>query len=259
MLKRMIGLLMPVALLASAGCSHMNAYTGAAAGAGLGSGIGAAVWAGAVTGSTTLAGAGVGALGLGLAGALIGNHIQVSALKDQIASLEAERDSLKAALDAANAENESLRARIAELEAEIAALRARIAELEAGVPGRVEAARFTVANDILFAPGKANLTAEGKAVLDAVASDIASNHGGKPVAVEGHTDSDPISASGWKSNWELGAARALAVLHYLEDSHGIAGAHMSATTYSFHKPVADNDTAEGKALNRRCEIVVYEK
>jgi chemotaxis protein MotB len=75
--------------------------------------------------------------------------------------------------------------------------------------------------------------------------------------VEGHTDSDPIRHSGWKSNWELGAARSLTVLHYLADKAGVDPAMMSAATFSKYQPVAGNDNAQGKAQNRRAVIVIY--
>lgn len=254
-IKRLIACVLPLVLLATAGCSSMNAYSGAAVGAAAGAGVGAAVYSAAVTGSTTLEGVTVGLLGGGLAGALVGNYLEVSRLKDRIAELERERDDLKAQLEAALAENASLKARIAELEAELARCREELGRQPAG---RVEKARFTLANDILFAPGKAKLTSEGEAALDAVLEKLTSEHAGHQVSVEGHTDSDPIRSSGWKSNWELGAARAMAVLHHLSDVHGVSTANISASTFADTRPAGDNATDEGKAANRRVEIVVYE-
>jgi flagellar motor protein MotB len=130
-----------------------------------------------------------------------------------------------------------------------------IREVIVEVPAERE--RYELDTDTLFAPGKDILTAEGKAKLDAAVADIREKHAGNRINIEGHTDTDPIKESNWKSNWELGAARALAVLHYLEDHHGVEGRLLSATTFSYHQPVAGNDTSEGKAQNRRASIVIY--
>lgn len=126
---------------------------------------------------------------------------------------------------------------------------------EVPVPVR-ELERYSIPTDLLFAPGKDILTDAGKAELDRAAAEIKDKYPGQEISIEGHTDTDPIVVSKWKSNWELGAARGLAVLHYLEDTHGIQGNLLSATTYAYHQPVAGNDTAEGKAQNRRAEIVI---
>ncbi|PIP18961.1 MAG: hypothetical protein COX41_05460, partial [Candidatus Omnitrophica bacterium CG23_combo_of_CG06-09_8_20_14_all_41_10] len=76
------------------------------------------------------------------------------------------------------------------------------------------------------------------------------------VAVEGHTDNDPIKYSGWKSNWELSSGRALAVLHYLVDECKVEPQRLSANGYGEYHPVAPNDTPQNKQKNRRVEIVI---
>ncbi len=114
-------------------------------------------------------------------------------------------------------------------------------------------------NDVLFAPGSARLTQRGAQSLDRVAQTIKCQLPHRMIYVEGHCDSDPIVYSGWRSNWELGAARALAVVHYLQDVHGIEGRRLAATTYSYYQPMADNDWAEGRQENRRAELVIYMK
>jgi chemotaxis protein MotB len=81
----------------------------------------------------------------------------------------------------------------------------------------------------------------------------------RDIGIEGHTDNQPIKYSGWKSNWELSMARATSVLHYLVDKKGLAPQRVAATGYGEYRPVATNDTEEGRRLNRRVEIVILPK
>ncbi|PIQ87934.1 MAG: hypothetical protein COV73_01520 [Candidatus Omnitrophica bacterium CG11_big_fil_rev_8_21_14_0_20_43_6] len=74
--------------------------------------------------------------------------------------------------------------------------------------------------------------------------------------MEGHTDNVPISKSGWKSNWELSTARALSVLHYLAGEQGVSPERLSAIGYGEYRPLASNETADGRKQNRRVEIVI---
>jgi chemotaxis protein MotB len=76
------------------------------------------------------------------------------------------------------------------------------------------------------------------------------------VGIEGHTDNQPIKYSGWKSNWELSSARALSVVHYLQDEKAIVPERLSAIGHGEYKPVESNDTKEGRAKNRRVEVVI---
>jgi len=114
----------------------------------------------------------------------------------------------------------------------------------------------TVLNRILFAPGLAELKESSKGVLGKVADVLKEQSGTHMVYVEGHTDSDPITKSSWKSNWELSAARALEVVHFLIDEKGLTPQQIAASGYGEFQPVASNATPEGKLKNRRVEIVV---
>ena len=118
---------------------------------------------------------------------------------------------------------------------------------------------ITFVADILFDSGKAKIKPEAMPTLDKVAAVLSENLSDYSVGIEGHTDNDPIKYSGWKSNWELSAARALSVLHYLSDDKGISGNRLSAIEYGEFHPVASNDTKEGMHSNRRVEIVVLPK
>ncbi len=115
---------------------------------------------------------------------------------------------------------------------------------------------LTFLAEVFFNSGKAEILKQGKEVLGKIAKVLKEDVPGSLVAVEGHTDSDPIVRSDWKSNWELSTARSLAVLHYFVDEGGVAPDKLSAVGYGEYHPVVSNDTAEGKKKNRRVEIVI---
>lgn len=115
-----------------------------------------------------------------------------------------------------------------------------------------------LSNEILFDSGKADLNSQGEEVLGHVIPIITHEAKDRQIAVEGHTDNEPIKVSSWKSNWELSTARATNVLHYLED-HGVKSSRLQATGFGEYKPVASNDTVEGQDKNRRVEIVLLPK
>lgn len=111
---------------------------------------------------------------------------------------------------------------------------------------------------ILFDSGSAEIKAEGVEVLKEVGSTIKSTLQGLRIQVAGHTDNVPVSAAQgrWSDNWSLSAARAVNVLQLLEEEVGIDPALLSAVGYGEHRPIADNDSAAGRAKNRRIELVL---
>ena len=117
---------------------------------------------------------------------------------------------------------------------------------------------ITFVAEVLFDSGKAKLREESFLILDKVAKILREEVSTHNIGIEGHTDNQPIRYSGWKSNWELSAHRALSVLHYLI-SKGIDPKRLRATGYGEHHPIASNDTEEGRQLNRRVEIVILPK
>lgn len=114
----------------------------------------------------------------------------------------------------------------------------------------------TFVAEVLFDSGKADLKDSSFPKLEKVAGVLNTTVRDLSVGVEGHTDSDPIKYSGWKSNWELSSSRALSVLHYLVDQLSVAPQRLSATGFGEFHPVTSNDTKEGKQKNRRVEIVI---
>ena len=116
----------------------------------------------------------------------------------------------------------------------------------------------TLENTILFASGKAEVKSSVISELDKIASVLQQRYRDKDVSVVGHTDTDPINKTKdlWKDNWDLSSARSLAVLRYLV-KRGIRPETIKAVAAGEFYPVADNSSANGKAKNRRVEIVVH--
>ena len=115
-----------------------------------------------------------------------------------------------------------------------------------------------VLDKILFDSGKTVIKPDGLAVLKRV-GDILKGVQDKMIVVEGHTDNVPISAAlkgRFPTNWELSAARAVVVVRYLHEKVGIDPALLMASGLSEYHPVAENTSNDGKARNRRIEIIL---
>ncbi len=134
-------------------------------------------------------------------------------------------------------------------------LKGEIASKDVSVERSDRGIVITFVDEVLFDSGKDKLREEALPILDKVISVVKSEASGHNVGIEGHTDDQPIKHSGWKSNWELSTARAISVLHYLEDS-GMDPRLLQATGYGEYRPVVSNDTKSGQQQNRRVEIVI---
>ncbi len=115
---------------------------------------------------------------------------------------------------------------------------------------------ITFVAEVLFDSGKAKIKPEGQAILKKVTRILKRITPDNEIGIEGHTDNVPIKYSGYKSNWELSTARATEVLHYMVDKGGLNPTKLSATGYGKYRPVASNDTKEGRQKNRRVEIII---
>jgi len=104
-----------------------------------------------------------------------------------------------------------------------------------------------------FAPGDQTIRPDAFSLLDAVADVL--NESNVQIRVEGHTDSLPISTSRYPSNWELSSARATTVLSYLV-KRAVPPARLSVAGFAGERPIADNGTPEGRAMNRRVDLVI---
>lgn len=115
-------------------------------------------------------------------------------------------------------------------------------------------ASINMTSDVLFSPGSAELSEEGSKTVSQIAR-ILGKRSDRDFQVQGHTDSQPISTNAFPSNWHLGAARAINVTLKMIHS-GMPKGRISASTFGPTQPVDKNDTAIGKAKNRRIEIVL---
>ncbi|MEM7286128.1 MAG: flagellar motor protein MotB [Actinomycetota bacterium] len=107
---------------------------------------------------------------------------------------------------------------------------------------------------VLFRSGEALMLPDGVVVLGAVAPVL--DQLDNLLVIEGHTDNVPTNGSQWPSNWELSTARATNVLRYLLEIEGLPAARLSASGFADTRPRDTNDTPEGRAQNRRVEVVI---
>lgn len=172
---------------------------------------------------------------------------RINELEQKILDLQLEKqESLKDV-------NETYNSVIDKMKAEIAEGKVTITELK----GKLT---VNMLDSILFDLGKAEIRPEGLEVLNKVV-DVIKDLEERVVSVEGHTDNLPIRGSLsriYPTNWELSAARAVNVTRYLQEQ-GIEPNILSATAFGEYNPAQDNDTEEGRAKNRRIEIILIPK
>ena len=187
--------------------------------------------------------------------------MNISELRGKVADLDAENAKLKeenASLVKAREEqvqkvSSTYESLLEKMKSEISKGQVTISELK----GKLT---VNMVDSILFDSGKAEVKKGGLEILGKVIS-ILKDVNDKSIRIEGHTDDVPISralAKRYPTNWELSAARAINVARHLQDQ-GIDPGQLSAVAYGEWKPVATNDTAEGKAKNRRIEIILVPK
>ncbi len=120
---------------------------------------------------------------------------------------------------------------------------------------------ITLASDFFFDPGSARLKEEMRPVLGKIANIV--NNIDNFVRVEGHTDNSPITKTqireGFRSNWDLSSARSLSILQYLTEEKDTNPKKMSSVAFGEFRPIDDNNTPEGRAYNRRVDIVILKE
>jgi chemotaxis protein MotB len=128
-------------------------------------------------------------------------------------------------------------------------------EVEQGPTG----IKVTLAETLLFPTGIATISSEGKAVLDRLAENL-KQRTSLNIIIAGHTDNVPIGpvlAKKFPTNWELASARSINIIHHLVNQ-GVAEPRFESQSFSFMRPIESNDTAEGRAKNRRIEVLLSE-
>lgn len=184
--------------------------------------------------------------------------------EEQIQSLQQELATLRTQLSAAN---ERLTATRDALEAANATMEQQIQEMltqlrENSGPGMQisQYGGLILEDSILFNAGHYELRAEGQRLLDPVIAQLQnSQYAACTIEVAGHTDSDPIRASGSRvrTNWELASKRAEAVLGYMIQ-HGIPEGRVFISGYSSTQPIDPGTTPDAKRRNRRVEIRLHQ-
>jgi chemotaxis protein MotB len=210
-----------------------------------------------------------------LRGEVDGVQAEVVALQDKVKADEANLAARQAELKVAADRNAELQALVDELSKSKKKLEQAKAELEkksseyqalaSSLQGEIEAGRVEVSelkgrltvkmkDKILFASGSATIGKEGQVALGKVA-DALRGVQGRVIRIEGHTDDVPTGGGAFPTNWELSAARALAVVRYLQE-RGVDPSRLAAAGYGQYQPITGNDTPEGRSQNRRIEIVL---
>ena len=186
---------------------------------------------------------------------------ELSGLRSEKSNLETQLDQLQKDIDRLSGES-SANAKLA------AAAKKRLATFQKMLErfkSMVESGKLKIkivnnkmivemASAILFPSGKATLSDEGAEALTQVAG-ILAEISDRKFQVAGHTDNVPIKNHRFKSNWDLSSARAVSVVKHLIEN-GVPAENISAAGYAETQPAADNATEEGKAQNRRIEIVL---
>ncbi|MDR0602091.1 MAG: flagellar motor protein MotB [Treponema sp.] len=125
---------------------------------------------------------------------------------------------------------------------------------------------ITLVGDTFFRPASARINIdETRDILLRLATFLSSpeltDSDGRPrkIRLEGHTDNEAVAEDGpWESNWELSAARSINILHYLADI-GVDERRFQAAGFADTVPLARNDTPEGRASNRRVDVIILDE
>jgi len=174
-------------------------------------------------------------------------------LSKKVTALRNENEELKKSKEKVQQTSKTYETMLEKMKSEVAEGQVTITELK----GKLT---VNMVDAILFDSGQSEVKKRGQEVLEKLV-DVLKDVKGKVIRVEGHTDNVQIHGSlakKYPSNWELSSARAINVTRYLQKA-GIDPAMLSTAAYGEYRPVAPNDTKEGRAKNRRIEIVLVNK
>jgi len=145
----------------------------------------------------------------------------------------------------------SLKRAISVFKPEIRTKKVRVSEDERGIV-------VTLSGDSYFDPGSARLRGDIRPVLKKLS--VVIKEFKNFVRIEGHTDNSPVSKKrtdkSFRSNWELSSARAINILRHLSEEAGVNAKQLSAVAFGEQRPLDDNSTPEGRAYNRRVDVII---
>ncbi len=186
---------------------------------------------------------------------------RLTALGEDVESLRSRTGQLTTDLEAARARAEELARRERQHQERLATFRQMLCRFQEMISSgrlrvRIQRGQMVIemSSNILFRSGSADLSDEGQSALREVAA-VLSTIRNRHFQVAGHTDDVPVRRSRFASNWELSTARAVEVVEFLQTS-GVDPTHLSAAGYSEFSPSESNSSEDGRAANRRIEIVL---
>jgi chemotaxis protein MotB len=189
------------------------------------------------------------------ASCLTEKQAQVQALQQQIDALNREKATLVQTEADKDAELTKLKGTydqvVGNLQSEISSGQIQVTQLK-------DKLTLNMVEKILFNSGQAEVKASGQKVLDSIAAAL-KNVQDKDIRVEGYTDNVALSpklVDRFPTNWELSTARATNVVRYLVEKDGLDPSHLIAAGFGEYHPLTSNDTPEGRAQNRRIDIVL---
>jgi chemotaxis protein MotB len=190
-------------------------------------------------------------------------------LQAQISKLQSENNRLLDTIEGLKTELKQKQIAVQQKEGEISELERTRREIESSLKDQIAQKdikleeiegklKVTFVDKILFDSGSVMIKTKGEEVLLKLADSFRDNKN-QNIAVEGHTDEvqiGPALLDRFPTNWELSTARATAVVRFLQEKGNIEPQRLTASGFSFYRPVATNDTPEGRKQNRRIEIIL---
>jgi chemotaxis protein MotB len=178
-----------------------------------------------------------------------------AALEKKVADLQAQNAALNTSTTQLTQEKGELQAKSQQYEQLAGSLKQQIDSGQVELSELKGKMTVKLKDRVVFSSGSTAINKQGRDALDAVAKAFQGLQG-KNVIVAGYTDNVPTGKrGGFKDNWDLSAARAVTVVRYLQ-SQGVDAKILGAAGFSEYRPLASNDTAEGKSQNRRIEIAL---
>jgi chemotaxis protein MotB len=192
-----------------------------------------------------------------------------SNLQTQISKLRSENNRLSETIEGLKMELRQEKLTVQQKEGKISELERTRREIESSLKEQIAQKdvkleeiegklKVTFVDRILFDSGSVMIKPKGREVLLKLTDSFRDNEG-QNIVVEGHTDDVQIGSAlldKFPTNWELSAARATAVVRFLQEKGNIAPQRLTASGFSFYQPVASNETPEERKQNRRIEIIL---